>query len=79
MLRHGTRIGFDLDLNPSVADPVAVPVIASGGAGYLQQLVDGVTEGHAKALLAASLLHFGQFTIGQAKEAMANAGIEIRR
>jgi cyclase len=54
-------------------------VIASGGVGNLQHLVDGVIEGHAEAVLAASIFHFGQFTIGQAKEAMANAGIEIRR
>jgi len=79
MDRDGTRDGFDLDLTRSVADAVTVPVIASGGVGNLQHLVDGVIEGHAEAVLAASIFHFGQFTIGQAKEAMANAGIEIRR
>ena len=77
--RDGTRDGFDLDLTRLVADAVTVPVIASGGVGNLQHLVDGVIEGHAEAVLAASIFHFGQFTIGQAKEAMANAGIEIRR
>jgi len=79
MDRDGTRDGFDLDLTRSVADAVTVPVIASGGVGNLQHLVDGVIEGHAEAVLAASIFHFGQFTIGQAKEAMANAGIEVRR
>ena len=79
MDRDGTRDGFDLDLTRSVADAVTVPVIASGGVGNLQHLVDGVIEGHAEAVLAASIFHFAQFTIGQAKEAMANAGIEIRR
>ena len=79
MDRDGTRDGFDLDLTRSVADAVTVPVVASGGVGNLQHLVDGVIEGHAEAVLAASIFHFGQFTIGQAKEAMANAGIEIRR
>jgi cyclase len=79
MDRDGTRDGFDLDLTRLVADAVTVPVIASGGVGNLQHLVDGVIEGHAEAVLAASIFHFGQFTIGQAKEAMANAGIEIRR
>ena len=79
MDRDGTRDGFDLDLTRSVADAVTVPVIASGGVGNLQHLVDGVIEGHAEAVLAASIFHFGQFTIGQAKEAMANSGIEIRR
>ena len=79
MDRDGTRDGFDLDLTRSVADAVTVPMIASGGVGNLQHLVDGVIEGHAEAVLAASIFHFGQFTIGQAKKAMANAGIEIRR
>ena len=79
MDRDGTRDGFDLDLTRSVADAVTVPVIASGGVGNLQHLVDGVIKGHGEAVLAASIFHFGQFTIGQAKEAMANAGIEIRR
>ena len=79
MDRDGTRDGFDLDLTRSVADAVTVPMIASGGVGNLQHLVDGVIEGRAEAVLAASIFHFGQFTIGQAKEAMANAGIEIRR
>jgi cyclase len=79
MDRDGTRDGFDLYLTRSVADAVSVPMIASGGVGNLQHLVDGVIEGHAEAVLAASIFHFAQFTIGEAKEAMANAGIEIRR
>jgi len=79
MDRDGTRDGFDLDLTRLVADAVTVPVIASGGVGNLQHVVDGVIEGHAEAVSAASIFHFGQFTIGQAKESMANAGIEIRR
>lgn len=78
MDRDGTREGFDVDLTRSVADAVTVPVIASGGVGNLQHLVDGVIAGHAEAVLAASIFHFAQFRIGEAKEAMANAGIEIR-
>jgi cyclase len=78
MDRDGTRDGFDLGLTRSVADAVTVPVIASGGVGNLDHLVDGVVEGHAEAVLAASIFHFAQYTIGEAKEAMANAGIEVR-
>jgi imidazole glycerol-phosphate synthase subunit HisF len=79
MDRDGTRDGFDLALTRSIADAVTVPVIASGGVGKLQHLVDGIVEGHAEAVLAASVFHFAQFTIGEAKEVMAGAGIEIRR
>lgn len=79
MDRDGTRDGFDLNLTRSVADAVTVPVIASGGVGNLQHLVDGVIEGHAMAVLAASIFHFARFTISEAKEVMADAGIEIRR
>ena len=78
MDRDGTRDGFDLGLTRSVADAVTVPVIASGGVGNLNHLVDGVVQGHAEAVLAASIFHFAQYTIGEAKEAMANAGIEVR-
>jgi cyclase len=78
MDRDGTRAGFNLALTRAVADAVAVPVIASGGVGALEHLVEGVTEGHASAVLAASIFHFGTFTIGQAKAAMAAAGIPVR-
>jgi len=78
MDRDGTRNGFDLSLTRSVADAVTVPVIASGGVGNLTHLVDGVLEGHAEAVLAASIFHFAQHTIGEAKETMARSGIEVR-
>lgn len=78
MDRDGTRAGFDLDLTRAVADAVAIPVIASGGVGTLDHLVDGVVEGHASAVLAASIFHFGQFTIPEAKARMAAAGIPMR-
>ena len=78
MDRDGTRNGFDLDLTRSVADAVTVPVIASGGVGNLTHLVDGVLEGHAEAVLAASIFHFAQHTISEAKETMARSGIEVR-
>jgi cyclase len=78
MDRDGTRNGFDLDLTRSVADAVTVPVIASGGVGNLTHLVDGVLEGHAEAVLAASIFHFAQHTIGEAKKTMARSGIEVR-
>ncbi|MEM8975897.1 MAG: imidazole glycerol phosphate synthase subunit HisF [Pseudomonadota bacterium] len=78
MDRDGTKIGFDLELTRAVADAVQVPVIASGGVGELQHLADGVTEGHASAVLAASIFHFGTYTIGQAKAHMAEAGIAVR-
>jgi cyclase len=78
MDRDGTRQGFDLALNRAVSDAVHVPVIASGGVGNLQHLVDGVQLGHADAVLAASIFHFGEYTIGEAKRYMQNDGIEMR-
>ena len=78
MDRDGTRDGFDLEVTRAIADNVSVPVIASGGVGNLDHLVDGIVEGHADAVLAASIFHFAQYTIGEAKERMAEAGIEVR-
>ncbi len=78
MDRDGTKIGFDNELNRAVSDAVAVPVIASGGVGSLDDLVNGVKLGHADAVLAASIFHFGTYTIGQAKSYMAQHGIEMR-
>ena len=78
MDRDGTKIGFDLELNRAISDAVAVPVIASGGVGNLQHLVDGVLEGHADAVLAASIFHFGEYSIQQAKSFMAEHGITVR-
>ncbi|MCG6873059.1 MAG: imidazole glycerol phosphate synthase subunit HisF [Gammaproteobacteria bacterium] len=78
MDRDGTKAGFDLALTRAVAEAVPVPVIASGGVGTLEHLVEGVIEGHADAVLAASIFHFGEFTVGQAKRCMADAGIEMR-
>jgi cyclase len=78
MDRDGTRVGFDLDLTRAVADAVDVPVIASGGVGALEHLADGVLQGRADAVLAASIFHFGEFTVAQAKEFMARRGIEMR-
>jgi cyclase len=78
MDRDGTRIGFDLELTRAVADAVPVPVIASGGVGNLQHLADGVTLGHADAVLAASIFHYGEFTVRQAKQFLAAQGIVMR-
>jgi cyclase len=78
MDRDGTRIGFDLALTRAICEAVNVPVIASGGVGNLDHLVEGVTEGKADAVLAASIFHFGEYTIEQAKERMRDAGIEVR-
>ena len=78
MDRDGARIGFDLDLTRAVADAVPIPVIASGGVGNLEHLAQGVLLGHASAVLAASIFHFGEYTIRQAKEHMAAAGIAMR-
>ncbi len=78
MDRDGTKIGFDLELTRAISEAVNVPVIASGGVGELQHLVDGVKEGKADAVLAASIFHFGEHTIGEAKVKMAAAGIEMR-
>ena len=78
MDRDGARIGFDLELTRAVADAAPVPVIASGGVGDLDHLVQGVLQGHASAVLAASIFHFGEYTIRQAKDRMAAAGIPVR-
>ncbi|AHF02012.1 imidazole glycerol phosphate synthase [Thiomicrospira aerophila AL3] len=78
MDKDGTRSGFDLKLTRAIADSVSAPVIASGGVGQLNDLVDGVVEGHAQAVLAASIFHFGQHTIAEAKQAMQLAGVEVR-
>lgn len=78
MDRDGTKSGFDLELTRAISDAVAVPVIASGGVGKLQDLTDGVRIGHADAVLAASIFHFGEYTIKQAKQQMARQGIEVR-
>jgi cyclase len=78
MDRDGTRDGFDLGLTRAVADAVPVPVIASGGVGKLDDLVAGVREGHADAVLAASIFHFAEHTVGEAKRHLARAGIEVR-
>ena len=78
MDRDGARTGFDLALTRAVSAAVDVPVIASGGVGSLRDLVDGIEEGGADAVLAASIFHYGEYTIGQAKAAMAAAGIEVR-
>lgn len=78
MDRDGTKQGFDIELTRAVSDAVRVPVIASGGVGTLQHLVDGVTRGHADAVLAASIFHFGQHTVGEAKRFMAEQGVQVR-
>jgi len=78
MDRDGTKIGFDLPLTRAISDAVSVPVIASGGVGNLRHLAEGVTVGGADAVLAASIFHFGEYTIEQAKRAMAEAGVEVR-
>ena len=78
MDRDGTKSGFDLPLTRKIADAVGIPVIASGGVGTLDHLAEGVTEGHASAVLAASIFHFGIFTIAEAKARMAEWGIPVR-
>jgi cyclase len=78
MDRDGTKIGFDLELNKAVSSAVNVPIIASGGVGELDHLADGVLKGEADAVLAASIFHFGEYTIREAKEHMAAKGIEVR-
>lgn len=78
MDRDGTKNGFDLQLTRAVSDAVDIPVIASGGVGNLQHLADGITEGHADAVLAASIFHFCEYTVREAKEYMASRGIEMR-
>ncbi|RZJ20126.1 MAG: imidazole glycerol phosphate synthase subunit HisF [Haliea sp.] len=78
MDRDGTKSGFDLALTRAVSDAVSVPVIASGGVGTLDHLADGIQQGGADAVLAASIFHYGEFTVGQAKERMASRGIPVR-
>ena len=78
MDRDGTKIGYDIALTRAIADSVSVPVIASGGVGALEHLVAGIKEGHASAVLAASIFHFGEFTIGEAKARMRDAGLPMR-
>ena len=78
MDRDGTKAGYDLPLTRAVADAVGVPVIASGGVGTLDHLVAGIREGHASAVLAASIFHFGQHSIAEAKARLAEAGIPVR-
>jgi len=78
MDRDGTKIGFDNQLTAAISDNISIPVIASGGVGNLQHLVDGVKQGHADAVLAASIFHFAEYTIGEAKQFMADQGIEVR-
>jgi imidazole glycerol-phosphate synthase subunit HisF len=78
MDRDGTRNGFDLALTRAVSAAVEIPVIASGGVGTLQHLADGVVEGKADAVLAASIFHFGEFTVREAKQFMHDQGIEMR-
>ncbi|WP_394168886.1 imidazole glycerol phosphate synthase subunit HisF [Saccharospirillum alexandrii] len=79
MDRDGVKTGFDLGLTKAVADAIRIPVIASGGVGNLDHLADGVLEGHADAVLAASIFHFGEYSIAEAKDVMAGRGIEMRR
>ena len=78
MDRDGTKVGFDIELTRAIADAVSIPVIASGGVGDLDHLVDGVRDGHASAVLAASIFHFGTHTIGEAKQHMAAQGVAVR-
>ena len=78
MDRDGTKNGFDLALTRAVCDAVSIPVIASGGVGNLDHLAEGILQGHADAVLAASIFHFGEYTVGQAKQRMAERGIEMR-
>lgn len=78
MDRDGTKSGYDIELTRAISDSVSVPVIASGGVGTLEHLVEGIRDGHASAVLAASIFHFGEFSIRQAKEALAAAGVAVR-
>lgn len=78
MDRDGTRLGFDIELTRAFSDALTIPVIASGGVGNLEHLVDGILQGHADAVLAASIFHYGEYTVQQAKQLMAGRGIEVR-
>jgi cyclase len=78
MDRDGTRVGFDLALTRAFSDALSIPIIASGGVGSIGDMVEGVTLGHADAVLAASIFHYGQHTVGEVKRAMAAAGVEVR-
>src|SRR5205085_6920302 len=78
MDRDGTKEGFDIELTRTIADSVGIPVIASGGVGTLEHLAQGVLEGHADAVLAASIFHYGEHTVAEAKEVMSAAGITVR-
>ena len=79
MDRDGTKVGFDIELTRAFSDALEIPVIASGGVGNLQHLADGVLDGRADAVLAASIFHYGEYTVRQAKDFMAGRGIEVRR
>jgi len=76
--RDGTRAGYDIALTRTIADAVPVPVIASGGAGKLDHFVEGIRDGHATAVLAASIFHFGEYSVREAKDYMAKAGLPMR-
>lgn len=78
MDKDGTKSGFDLELTRAVSDAINIPVIASGGVGNLQHLADGVQEGHADAVLAASIFHYGEYTVQQAKKFMSERNIPVR-
>ena len=78
MDRDGTRHGYDIALTRAISDAVSVPVIASGGVGTLDHLVEGIRDGHASAVLAASIFHFGEYSVRQAKDYMARAGLAVR-
>jgi cyclase len=78
MDRDGTKKGYNIPLTRAVADAVSIPVIASGGVGSVDDLVDGIVDGHASAVLAASIFHFGEVSIGKAKEKLAEAGVAVR-
>ena len=78
MDRDGTKIGFDLKLTRAIAEAVSVPVIASGGVGTLEHLAEGILQGKADAVLAASIFHFAEYSVHEAKQYMAESGIEVR-
>ncbi len=79
MDRDGTKDGYDLEITRAVADAVGIPVVASGGAGHPNHLADAILEGHAEAALAASIFHYGEFTIRQTKDIMEQRGIPVRK